>query len=220
MNISDYILKDFQPFDSKELLGKIKEKSKNQSFNHFPIIEKEGVLVGCISESDLATLETENKTLEDYQYLIHFFSARKEDHWIEVLHLFAKNETNFLPVTDRNQKYLGYLDLADLVHFFSNTPFLNEQGTFIILEKETVQFSFSEVSQIVEMNNGKIVGFFVSNKTEEKTEISLKITSENTDEIIQTFRRYEYHIASNHEEDSYMESLKNRSNYLQKYLNV
>ena len=220
MNIPDYLLKDFQPFDSKELLRNMKEKSKNQSFSHFAIIEKNGTFLGCISERDLATLETENKTIEDCQYLIHFFCAREENHWLELLHLFAKNEANFLPLIDKNQKYLGYLDLTDLLHFFSKTPFLNEEGTLLILEKETAQFSFSEVSQIVEVNNGKIAGFFVSKKTEEKTQISIKITSENTDEIIQTFRRYEYHITSNHKDDSYIESLKNRANYLQKYLNV
>ena len=220
MNLSDYILKDFKPFDSNELLQNAKENSKNQTFSHFAVIEKNGALAGCISESDLATLETSNKTIADYRYLIHLFCAREEDHWLELLHLFAKNETNFLPVTDKNQKYLGYIDLADLLHFFSNTPFLNEEGTIIVLEKETTQFSFSEISQIVESNNGKIAGVFVSNKTKEKTEISIKITSENTDEIMQTFRRYEYRIKSNHEDDSYMDSLKNRSNYLQKYLNV
>lgn len=79
MNISDYIIKDFQPFDSKELLRNMKEKSKNQSFSHFAIIEKNGTFLGCISERDLATFETENKTIEDCQYLIHFFlcSRRK-----------------------------------------------------------------------------------------------------------------------------------------------
>ena len=82
MNISDYLLKDFQPFDSKELLRNMKEKSKNQSFSHFAITEKEDVLVGCISERDLATFETENKRIEDCQYLIHFFCAREENHCV------------------------------------------------------------------------------------------------------------------------------------------
>jgi serine phosphatase RsbU (regulator of sigma subunit) len=39
-------------------------------------------------------------------------------------------------------------------------------------------------------------------------------------EIIQTFRRYNYEIISDHQEDSYLLNLKERSDYLDKYLNI
>ena len=39
-------------------------------------------------------------------------------------------------------------------------------------------------------------------------------------EIIQTFRRYNYEIISEHQEDAYIENLKERSDYLDKYLNI
>ena len=38
--------------------------------------------------------------------------------------------------------------------------------------------------------------------------------------IVQTFRRYGYTIISEHEEDKFLEDLKDRSNYLDKYLNI
>jgi hypothetical protein len=38
--------------------------------------------------------------------------------------------------------------------------------------------------------------------------------------IVQTFRRYNYLVVSNHEEDRFLEDLKDRSNYLDKYLNI
>ena len=51
-------------------------------------------------------------------------------------------------------------------------------------------------------------------------QITLKIGNTSLNEIIQTFRRYSYNIVSGHEEDSYIESLKERSQYLDKYLNM
>jgi len=42
----------------------------------------------------------------------------------------------------------------------------------------------------------------------------------NGNKIIQTFRRYNYTVLSKHVEDAYLEDLKDRSNYLQKYLNI
>ncbi len=39
-------------------------------------------------------------------------------------------------------------------------------------------------------------------------------------EIIQSFRRYDYEIISEHFEDNYINTLKERSDYLDKYLNI
>jgi hypothetical protein len=51
-------------------------------------------------------------------------------------------------------------------------------------------------------------------------EITLKITLGAMNEIIQTFRRYNYEIISEHQEDNYINNLKERSDYLDKYLNI
>ena len=50
--------------------------------------------------------------------------------------------------------------------------------------------------------------------------ITLKISTTSLNEIIQSFRRYSYNIVSGHEDDSYLETLKRRSQYLDKYLNM
>ena len=39
-------------------------------------------------------------------------------------------------------------------------------------------------------------------------------------DIIQTFRQYNYEIVSEHQEDIYLNQLKDRSDYLDKYLNI
>ena len=44
--------------------------------------------------------------------------------------------------------------------------------------------------------------------------------SGSINEIVQTFRRYNYDIISKHEEDNYLSALKERSEYLEKYLSI
>ena len=51
-------------------------------------------------------------------------------------------------------------------------------------------------------------------------QITLKIGNANLNDIMQTFRRYSYNIILGHEDDSYLISLKERSDYLNKYLNM
>ncbi|MFM7896477.1 MAG: acetoin utilization protein acuB, partial [Flavobacterium sp.] len=95
-----------------------------------------------------------------------------------------------------------------------------EEGGIIVVEKESDKFSMSQVAQIVESNNAKILGLFISNVVGNKVEITVKISQSGLNDIIQTFRRYEYEIISEHQEDSYLNSLKERSDYLDKYLNI
>ena len=61
---------------------------------------------------------------------------------------------------------------------------------------------------------------FISEATNEKVQITIKITLGSINEIIQTFRRYNYEIVSEHQEDDYLNTLKERSEYLDKYLNI
>ncbi len=81
-------------------------------------------------------------------------------------------------------------------------------------------YSMSQITQIVESNNGKLLGLFVSNVEADKVQVTVKITLGAMNEIIQTFRRYNYEIISEHQEDNYLNALKERSDYLDKYLNI
>jgi thiamine pyrophosphate-dependent acetolactate synthase large subunit-like protein len=104
--------------------------------------------------------------------------------------------------------------------FFNETPFIKEAGGIIIVKKALIDYSMSQITQIVESNNGKLLGLFVSDSDNETIEITIKVTLGVVNDIIQTFRRYNYEIKSEHNEDNYINNLKERSDYLDKYLNI
>ena len=219
MDIEDYILDDLETLLPSDRLDVAKKKTTNQRLSHFPVVEN-NKLFGSISESDLSTFEEESKQISDYQHIFELFYATKEDSLIDLLTLFAVHETNCIPVLDKNKEYLGYFDLSDMLTMYAETPFLKEEGAILILEKENKSFSISEIAQIAETNNAQLLGIHISKKTEQATQITIKVNTENINEIIQSYRRYAYNVISNHKDDSYLEDLKNRSNYLQKYLSI
>ena len=88
------------------------------------------------------------------------------------------------------------------------------------MEKPIADYTMSEVAQIVESNNARLLGFFISEANLDKVQITLKVSLGGLSEIIQTFRRYNYDIISEHQEDKYLNILKDRSDYLDKYLNI
>ena len=110
--------------------------------------------------------------------------------------------------------------MEEFIRIFHETPFLKEEGGIIVIRKNNNDFSMSQITQIVESNNAKLLGLFISNIENDEIEITLKTSLGGLNDIIQTFRRFEYLVISHHQEDSYIENLKERSDYLDKYLNI
>ncbi|WP_081208731.1 CBS domain-containing protein [Salegentibacter sediminis] len=218
MNIEDFIINDVSICHFSDKVGEIQNLFNQLTYSHLPV-ENNGIYMGCISENDIRCFEAE-KTLEDYQYALEGFFVRESDYWLDILEAFAQNNTNILPVLDEENKYLGYVELNEIIAIFNETPFLSEPGNIIVLEKGFKDYSFSEVSQITESNNANILGVFVSKFENDLAEITLKLSPTGINEIIQAFRRYGYKVVSEHQEDSFNKNLKDRSKYLDKYLNI
>ncbi len=219
MNTTPNILTDFKPLTLQTKIAEAKAFFKENTYSHFPIVTHKK-LIGLISEADVEGIYEEESVLEKYQYLIKNFFIEEHTNFLEILNAFAINETNIIPVVTKNQNYIGYYDLIDILHIYNNSPFLSNEGIIILLEKEIRDYSFSEICQIVESNNGKVLGIFISKTTASTVTITLKFNASEANEIIQSFRRYNYHVLSNHKEDFLLEELKDRTDYLQKYLNI
>lgn len=216
--LSEYINNDFKPFLSGETVADIQDFFADSTYSHFPVLE-DGVYLGCISAVDAETFEIQ-KSIADYRYALEGFFVRTTMIWLDVLEVFARNNANVVPILDENNKYVGYYEITDVIKFLNETPFLKETGGIIVVEKPTVDYSMSQIAQIVESNNGKLLGIFVSEAGNDKVQVTVKITLGGMNEIIQTFRRYNYEIISEHHEDNYLNNLKERSEYLDKYLNM
>lgn len=218
LEITNYINNDYKAIDSLESIESVQDFFATSSFSHFPVVEEQ-VYIGSLAANDVETFESDKKT-KNYRYALEGFYARTNMIWLDVLEIFARNQTNIVPVLDDNNKYVGYYEITDIIKFFYDTPFLKEQGGIIIVKKNSIDFSMSQVVQIVESNDGKVLGMFISETSAEMIQVTLKIALGGMNEIIQTFRRYSYEIVSEHQEDNYLNSLKERSDYLDKYLNM
>lgn len=217
-HLSEYINNDFKPFRSTESIAEIQDFFAENTYSHFPVMDN-GIYLGCISGVDAETFESNKKTI-DYLYTFEGFFVRESMIWLDVLEVFARNNSNIVPILDETNKYIGYYEITDVIKFLNETPFLKETGGIIVVEKPTADYSMSQISQIVESNNGKLLGVFVSEADAEKVQVTIKITLGGMNDIIQSFRRYNYEIVSEHHEDNYLNTLKERSEYLDKYLNM
>jgi len=216
--IKECINRDFKAINSTDTVIEVQDFFHELTFTHFPVLD-EGVYMGCIALDDVDTFDADKK-ISDYRYTLEPFFARNSMMWLDVLEVFAKNHSNVVPVLDENNLYVGYYELDDIIKFFHETPFLKEPGGIIVVQKPIVDYSMSQIAQIVESNNGRLLGLFVSESTSDLVQVTIKISLGAMNDIIQTFRRYNYEIISEHQEDAYITNLKERSDYLDKYLNM
>ena len=217
-SLNSYINTEIKPLKHSDSIMEAQDLFEDFSYSHFPVTEK-GIYIGCVTKETVEFSKSE-ALINDSRFHFERFFVRSSMIWLDVLEVFAKNDSNLLPVLDEKNNYVGYYELEDVIRFLHETPFLKEEGGILIIEKELNTFSMSQVAQIIESNNAKILGLFISNVVNNKVEITVKISQSGLNEIIQTFRRYDYDIISEHQEDSYLNSLKERSDYLDKYLNI
>lgn len=219
MNLAKYIINDIQPLKNTSKTSDLQLLFNELTYSHIPVQDENKIYLGSFSETDAHCFESD-KILSDYKYAMETFFVRYSTLWLDVLEAFAKNSTNIMPVLNEQNEYLGYYELNDVMNLFSESPFFSDPGGILIIEKGINDYSFSEICQIVESNNGKLLGAFISKMDIDHVQVTLKVSNIGLSDIIQTFRRYSYTIVSGHEEDSYLESLKDRSDYLNKYLNI
>ena len=218
MQILTHIINTLPVFGIHDTLEEVCQFFKYTTYSHVAITE-ENMYVGVLAENDLETFES-GQRIEDFRYQMESFFAVEETSWLDVLELFARNEANLLPVLSKEKRVLGYYDLNDIVSVFIDTPFFTAPGAVLVVAKAEKDFSFSEIAQIVESNNTRLLGAFITDTRNELIEVTVKIGSANFNEVVQTFRRYKYNILFGNKDDQFLEDLKERSDYLDKYLNV
>lgn len=218
MSMQEYIINDISIRKFSDKIGEVQDMFNQLTYSHLPV-ENNGIYMGCISENDVRCFDAK-KTLEDYQYALEGFFVRENTYWLDILESFAQNNTNILPVLDKDNNYMGYVELNEIIALFKETPFLNHTGYILVVEKGVKDYTFSEICQIIESNNAHLLGTFISKLENDLAQITMKISPTGMNELIQSFRRYGYNIVTKHSEDFFNESMKDRSDYLDKYLNI
>lgn len=218
MALNQFIINDLNPASPETLVEELQTVFKQLTYSHVPVL-KELVYLGCLSETDVYCFEPQ-QAVSEVLYAIEGFFVRDSSMWLDVLEAFAQNNSNIMPVLNAENNYIGYYQLIDIISLFNRMPFLSEPGGIVVIEKGHNDFSFSQISQIVESNNAKLLGAFISKTENDLSQITLKIGNIGLSTILQEFRRFGYTIISGHEDDTFLRTLRERSAYLDTYLNL
>ncbi len=189
--------------------------------SHLPIVnEKE--YIGLISDADIFDMNKPENPVMNHPLSLQKPFVNEQQHIYEIIDLVSKLKLSVVPVLDNNENYIGLIRVIDLAQEFSHLMSAENPGGTIILDVKNYDYSLSEIAQIIESNDAKILSLYVrSIKDAEKLEITIKTNRTDLSAIIQTFERYSYNIravyANTKEVDSLLQS---RISSFFKYLDV
>jgi len=189
--------------------------------SHLPIVNNKQFL-GLISENDIFDLNETSEPLGNHKLSLMSPYVKENQHVYEVIELVSSKHISLIPVLDNDNNYLGSIILQDLLQAFARITAVDKQGSIIVLEMNLNDFALSEISQIVEGNDCKIISLYVtSNEDSTKLEVTLKINKTDINPIIQSFNRYNYDIKASYLVAKDIEDLyKDRYDLLMRYINV
>jgi len=189
--------------------------------SHLPIVENREYL-GLISDADIFDLNDPNCKVLDHQLSIQRPYIKSHQHFFEAAELVAKFKLTVIPVLDKNENYVGLITTNDLAQEFSHLMSSENPGGIIVLEVKINDYSLSEIAQIIEGNDTKILSLYVRTiKLTDKVEITIKVNRTNIAPVIQTFERYSYKIKEIHSDNNELDSsLKDRLDSFLNYLSI
>jgi acetoin utilization protein AcuB len=188
---------------------------------HLPIVNHREFL-GLISDSDIYDLNNPDEPVGNHKLSLQKPYVNEDQHIYEVIELLSRLELTLVPVLDQDKQYLGVITQEELTRKFAHLSAMQQPGGIIELEMVQHDYSLSEISQIVESNNGRILSLYVASSDDNaRLRVTLKINLTDLTSILETFNRYNYTVVSSHMNNEDLDEFyQERFDVFLKYLNT
>jgi predicted transcriptional regulator len=187
---------------------------------HLPVVDGEKY-VGMISEDDLLLSDNENAVLSELQQSFANTSVKNDEHFLRAIQVAAENGLSVVPIVDNENDITGAVAYNDLLKYASEFMSLHEPGGLIVLEMGSNQYSFKELSKILESNDAQITQLNTLNNPETgMMRVTIRISKPDVSDIVAAFQRHEYDVKYYFGEELYANELRSNYDNLMNYLKI
>ena len=187
--------------------------------SQLPVVENEKYL-GLVFEEDLMNVD-ENVVLKTIDTHFSKVAVKAGSHFIEAVQTVNDYNLSIVPVVEKESEFIGAIPTDALLRELGKITGASIPGGVIVLEMEQRNFSFSELSKLVETNDAQITqlnSYWDNNSS--SFLVTLKINKFEISDIIATFQRYDYTVKYYFGEELYVNELKSNYDHLMNYLNI
>lgn len=221
MLVSEVVQKSVIPISPSTLLTDVLIENYPENILYLPVVEGDH-FVGFLSLIDLELERELNETVGQCSLDTTELFASPGQHLFEVLVLFQKAALPVLPVLGEHSAFQGIISLDQLLHTLAGSHAFQAEGAVLVLSVETIQYSLSEISRLVESNQGKILTVLVESDpfTHERILVHLKINLTDLSRVVATLERFDYQVVELHHKSEMTSLDQERLDQLMKYLGI
>lgn len=189
--------------------------------SHLPVVHN-GEYLGLISEDEIYNKELEMCDMGESVASLNRPFVRATQHVFEVVKMMKEVNVSVLPVLEIDDEYVGSITFAKATKLIVDAMGTQDVGAIMVLELNAVDYSLSQISQIVESNDAKILSLFTQlGENTNEMEVTLKLNIIDVSSIIQTFVRYDYNIKAVYMDNSLLKDMySERYDLFMKYMDI
>jgi acetoin utilization protein AcuB len=219
MTAKDLINTSILSMDPKNTAMEILSWMEEYKVSHLPLVEGKKYL-GLLAESDIFDLEDPEAPVGNHNPLLKPFYVQANQHLYEVINSMSEHKLSLIPVLDAKGNYLGVITPCAIMDRFSSYAAVNQPGGIIVLSVNSRDYVASQIVQIVESNDAKLLSLFVSTPQDSTSmDVTLKVNKQDISGILQTFQRYGYDIKASWLDDN-DDYLQDRYDSLMNFLSI
>jgi acetoin utilization protein AcuB len=187
---------------------------------HLSVIEDNNFL-GTISESVVLGMADLSEKIGSYMELLNPAFVTQRQHIFEVVKVVNDQKLSIIPVLDAQEKYVGSITIAQLMEIIADMPVANNPGAVIVLELNQNDYSLEPIVRIIEENNTKILGTFITSHSDStKLQLTIKVNNVDIRSIVSSLQRHEYSITYFEDSSDFNDDLKDRFDSFMNFLNI
>jgi Mg/Co/Ni transporter MgtE len=188
--------------------------------SHLPIVNNVHFL-GLVSDEDILNLNKPEEPLGNHPLSLLRPYVKSDQHLYEVLKIVANLKLTVIPVLDEEQHYMGLITLPELVQNFSSMRAVQDPGGILVLELNQHDFALSEIAQIIESEDAKILSCAITSRFDmNKLEVTIKLNKMDLSRILASFYRHNYNVKSYYHQSEFSDDIQSRLDSFLNYLNI
>ncbi len=220
MLVGDLITDEIPPLKITDTVEMALDWMDQFKVSHLPVVN-ERELIGLISENDLMDYEHPEEAINTSK--LHFLRPvlHYNQHTYDLVKLMGSLNLTLIPVLDENEKYKGCITLKGLVQNLSSMTAVQNAGGVIVLEMNIHDYSVTQIGNIVEGNDCKLLSLHVSSVPDStRIEVTIKVNREDLSGLLQTFNRYNYTVKAAFQNGDYSKNIKDKLDEFLHFLNI
>ena len=215
------IASEFNPLKSTDTISLVKKRMEEEKNYTLPIVDRTTrALIGQVNYEALLKADPDNSIADiDLDEAVKVYRGQ---HIFEAARLLLQYERELLPVVDEEWTMLGIIERNHVLEILPQMLNVTEPGSVITITLDRMDFSLTEVVNIMETEGARILGMTVkkSQHADQSFEISFKLDLKDISRVAAALRRYDYAAVTNSENEIFNQDLETRADELLKFIDM